>query len=408
MKNAEEKFFKELKMLRMDTAEREHVREALFVHMQKHTVDKDALLRRMLRGGATFHAKAPRRLWKMQFAPALASVVLLAGLGGVSYAAEGAVPGDALYSVKVHINETVRTAMAISPEQRVVWETTRVTRRIEEAEALAARGELTQENSTLLSNRVAEHSAALTASLLEAEESEDAATAGDMKAEAALALEGHDDLLLGIVASAMSSVQGDDMSADDVSLIVEAIRATAASLDDTQEDVQESLTTDGISEGVDSKESTAEIIVLAKNQYARAEERVAESRAYLVENRDKIGELTALQASRIVRRAEESLHLGELHLEWREYPPATDDFREAQRLAQRAILLVEANIRLAIEVVIEPEEVIEEVDDMADEVIVEETDDVADATGPDEEPGDENQSSEEEPTEEPTDPSATF
>jgi len=59
------------------------------------------------------------------------------GGGGVSYAAEGAVPGDALYPIKVGINEEVRDIVALTPEAKADWESRLVERRLEEAEKLA-------------------------------------------------------------------------------------------------------------------------------------------------------------------------------------------------------------------------------------------------------------------------------
>lgn len=73
--------------------------------------------------------------------PALASVLagamLVAG-SGVSYAAEGSLPGDPLYAVKVGVNEPVRGFLTISPEDKAAWAAQRVGRRLEEVEVLAA------------------------------------------------------------------------------------------------------------------------------------------------------------------------------------------------------------------------------------------------------------------------------
>jgi hypothetical protein len=63
------------------------------------------------------------------------SVVLLAiaviGMGTV-FAAEVALPGDALYPVKIYVNEKVRSVMIKSPEERAEWAKERVERRIDE------------------------------------------------------------------------------------------------------------------------------------------------------------------------------------------------------------------------------------------------------------------------------------
>lgn len=72
---------------------------------------------------------------------ALALVLVFGGVGTAA-AAQGALPGDLLYPVKVSINETVEVALATTPHARAEVSTKLAQRRVEEAEALAARGEL--------------------------------------------------------------------------------------------------------------------------------------------------------------------------------------------------------------------------------------------------------------------------
>ncbi len=69
-------------------------------------------------------------------------IALLVGTGGTSFAAQGAVPGDLLYPVKVHVNETVRSAFAVSANAEAELQAQLLGERLEEAQKLAARGEL--------------------------------------------------------------------------------------------------------------------------------------------------------------------------------------------------------------------------------------------------------------------------
>ena len=83
-----------------------------------------------------------------QWSGATMAVLLLL----VPYVAEKSVPGDMLYAVKVNFNEEVRSTLALSPYDKVVWETERLNRRIAEARLLASEGKMTEE----LGNSVAE------------------------------------------------------------------------------------------------------------------------------------------------------------------------------------------------------------------------------------------------------------
>ena len=70
------------------------------------------------------------------------SILLLLGLsgGGLAYAAEGAMPGDALYGVKIYVNEALRAKFQFTAVDRARWAVTRLQRRMDELNRLEARG----------------------------------------------------------------------------------------------------------------------------------------------------------------------------------------------------------------------------------------------------------------------------
>src|SRR3989344_80686 len=77
---------------------------------------------------------------------AFAGALCVLGIsGGISFAAEGALPGDLLYPVKIAINEEIRGAVVLSAGERAKWESERLTRRLEEAEELAHKKEFNAE-----------------------------------------------------------------------------------------------------------------------------------------------------------------------------------------------------------------------------------------------------------------------
>lgn len=93
--------------------------------------------------------------WKIfQYLGATLGVLLLS----VTYLAERAIPGDSLYSVKVSFNEEVRSSLALSPYEKVAWETERLNRRIAEARVLASEGRLTDDVESDVADAVREHS----------------------------------------------------------------------------------------------------------------------------------------------------------------------------------------------------------------------------------------------------------
>jgi hypothetical protein len=91
-------------------------------------------------------ARAPIRstvyawtLWFDRPAFAVTAFILAIGVtsGGVAAAAEGTLPGDALYPIKVQFTEPLRTALTISPKAKIALQRSYAVRRLEEAAVLA-------------------------------------------------------------------------------------------------------------------------------------------------------------------------------------------------------------------------------------------------------------------------------
>ncbi len=130
---------------------------------------------------------------RRRFAPALLIALLFVG-GGVSYAAEGALPGDLLYPVKVSVNEELRGAIALSPEAKALWNTRRVERRLEEAVTLVASGEITPEEEATLAMRL-ETQATEASSAIDELEQNDSNDALSVSSDFDATLAAHGDLL---------------------------------------------------------------------------------------------------------------------------------------------------------------------------------------------------------------------
>ncbi|PIR38354.1 MAG: hypothetical protein COV34_01980 [Candidatus Zambryskibacteria bacterium CG10_big_fil_rev_8_21_14_0_10_42_12] len=76
--------------------------------------------------------------------PMIAGLLIIA-FGATTTAAEGALPGDFLYPIKVNVNESIGDALAVTSRSQAEWDVRVAERRIEEAVTLAAQGALTLE-----------------------------------------------------------------------------------------------------------------------------------------------------------------------------------------------------------------------------------------------------------------------
>jgi len=92
-----------------------------------------------------------RTIWSLlnmhrSFAYALGIFLIFSITGGtLAYAAEGTVPGDLLYPVKVNVTEPIRDVLATTPASKAQWDATKAVRRLNEAETLANKNKLTPE-----------------------------------------------------------------------------------------------------------------------------------------------------------------------------------------------------------------------------------------------------------------------
>lgn len=102
--------------------------------------------------------------------PIAAVLVLVLIFGsGVSYAAENALPGDALYAVKTYINEPTKVALATNAEAKAEVQIELAERRIEEAAILAAEGRLDTSTEDDLAVAFESHASAAAEHIAEAE-----------------------------------------------------------------------------------------------------------------------------------------------------------------------------------------------------------------------------------------------
>jgi len=258
--------------------------------------------------------------------PVLATAVIIAVLGsgaGVSYAAEGAVPGDALYGFKLDVNEEVILALTVTPEAKARWETRRAERRLEEAEALASSGELDVIKAAALEDKIRFHAANVEKNLAEIGKGGRVRVAAEIGSELEGALQGH-----AAVIGRLSERQDGRRNAGAegvIGAVENQISRTAARRSDSERAVA----------GPDNRQAAEASLAEAGKKLAAVEGELDEARPRLpTESIDQVGVL--------VGRARTAIEAGRSSLAEEKFNEAFSAFQEAARCVQQAKMLINA------------------------------------------------------------------
>ena len=320
-----EALFREAAEVRLTPDERASLRRSLLAYMAEHPVrerrfERQTWQRSSLWSSLTFARPMPI---------ALAGLLIIFS-GGVSLAAEGALPGDVLYAVKVNVNEELRARAAFSPEAKVAWEIRRAERRLEEAETLASRGELKAEARSQVEEHFGAQTERVRERIAEFESRGDVNSTAELSSNFEASLRAHEQILhrLGEV---MGKAQGD---VDMLRLKVKKTKDNAAAV---RSEAEAKIATE-----VDAKARVA-----AEGRMSAAQEKVREVRSFL--ERTSSRHSTEAEAEARIAVAEQTIADGKAKLDAGEAAEAFRLFQKSHRIAQEAKLLIAARRSLSVE-----------------------------------------------------------
>ena len=232
----------------------------------------------------------------------IVAIVALLG-GGTSFAAQSALPGDALYAVK-NVNESVAAVLRFSAEARADYQSVLAARRLAEAAALAERGELTDELRADIEARFERHAEVVQSRIEEIRTEGDERTAADVASRFEARLRA-DEQLFGRIRERSASAEED----------VRPIAERVTSIRETVVELRVGLETDIVSR---EDRNGPEMKTAAEGKIGTAENAIAAARAYMAAKKDKIeadvfarAEVQLKEAEDLVVRAKELLANGE-------------------------------------------------------------------------------------------------
>ncbi|MBI4132803.1 MAG: hypothetical protein HY473_01790 [Candidatus Sungbacteria bacterium] len=339
-----EKFFRPAREVRLTPGERVSMRHALEAFMKIRPAVRMGLngrligIRRMPTFFSGFFLK-PMPL-------ALLIAGLIAATSGVSFAAEGALPGDFLYPMKVSVNEEVRGALAISPAAGVRWEVRRLERRLEEAEALAKNASLSSDTRADIEKNFDAHADRIQARILEIESAGRIESAAELGSYAEASLRAHEQILVELFLRPTETPR-----AAGIEFQTESARSEVNKLRIKVRERKRDLALLRFeAEGKVSSRGEVEVAQAAAGRLAAAEAKIKEVRAFLERTRSRLGVETAAAAETRLAIAEHAVLEGRAKLDAGLEGEAFALFQRAHRIAQEAKLLASAAQSLKLDI----------------------------------------------------------
>lgn len=252
--------------------------------------------------------------------PAFLGILLvLASSGGISFAAEGALPGDLLYPVKVGINEEVRAAVSFSAEAKANWDARRLERRLEEAEELAHKKEFSAEVRSKIEENFEAHAERVERRIADFESKGEVQSAADLSSNFETSLSAHEKILFKI-------------DGEEVSKFLPKIRAKKGSASLLRIKMESRV----------SEEPKPEAKEAAEGKMKVSENKIEEVKSFIENVRAKLGAEATVDAEAKLTEAQKVWTDGKIKFDAGEYGEAFVLFQRAHRIAQEAKLLIEA------------------------------------------------------------------
>lgn len=325
----ERKYFKKLKGYHLTPLERKSLKDAITSFIQQDPLKDETVGRHVL--------QVPKKYSLLQFAskPIMVAlmIILFVVLGGsLTYAAEGALPGDFLYPTKVHINESVWAALLVSDRAKSQWAVRRVERRLEEAEKLAVQGKLDSNTSAVIDKNLEVQAKVIHKNAEKLNSEGKADTAAMVSSDLEASLTAHNKILKKLTATTGSSIKAETL--------LESVST-------------ETVETSQIRSKSEVKMANQENI---KNQHAAqgskksALKKIEEVKKFLNKWKVRMGTEAVQEAEAKLQSAQTVFLEGDALLQAENFSASFRLFQKAHRIAQEAKLLLEARKKFGVDI----------------------------------------------------------
>ncbi|MBI2013320.1 MAG: hypothetical protein HYS87_00570 [Candidatus Colwellbacteria bacterium] len=269
--------------------------------------------------------------------PIIALLIALSLSGGVSFAAENSLPGDALYPIKVGVNEQVRGALAFGAKAKAKLDTQLAARRLEEAEQLSAKTRMDADVRERIEANFKAHAERVEARIAEFEEKDDFTSAADIASRFEASLRAHEQILERLQASVDESIK----------FHVNTLKGSVEARGKTAAEKRTKLESDVVKKGADEDVKVkAKIEVEARGGINAAKNVIASVKSQLERKQDSLDVEAIADAEARVSTAESLVVQAEAKLEAEAKAEAFNLANQAIRVANEARALINASIKI--------------------------------------------------------------
>lgn len=318
------KFQKYTKKVNLTPAEKKQIRDNLNAFVAFHP-----LVRKQASSRHIFW-RFPNPLLILNTKPMIATLiaaVLVAFGGGTAAAAENTLPGDWLYSMKVKVNEEVRSALSLTSEAKVAWDARRAERRLEEVEKLSEQGKLTTSTAQMLANKFKKFSEKTEARLQKLQDN------GKLSAEQVDRLKENFEVAL----EAHNTVLERAQDREKLKSVVDSLKVQASSTIRQRLNKEQKLV---------EENTTSTLKNVAENRKNAANNKIAEVEKFIENNKDKVGAGNLAEAVKKIGEAKATVAAGDSLFNEGKYAGAIEKYSKAHRQAQEAKKYLSTNFHL--------------------------------------------------------------
>lgn len=267
----------------------------------------------------------------LRYVLAMSCTVLLLGVSGISFAANGSLPGDLLYPVKVGVNEKVLSFLLLSGEAKAKYDVHLAKLRLEEGEKAAVGKKLNDQTRSKIESLFNEHIDNAKKHLSGAKDH--AELSAKINSDLEASLNAHAQILNQLV-----NRDGDN-NAKNVQSILSEVQTKTDAAKRARQDSEDAL----------SLQPSSSVKSPAEDNLAKAEKKLDEVNNFIESKKSSMNQNSYDAANKKLMLAKSKISQGKDELTLGNYGKAFSTSQEAMRIGQETKIRLRSSIDLKIE-----------------------------------------------------------